>query len=88
MEILIRIMSPGDIHAARRTWGASEGTGLSYVAESEGEVVEARAFLGCHDGQREYLCRLAVQPDRRPPGLGTRLVDRCLDAIRIAGIAK
>ena len=60
--------------------------GLSFVATADGVV--AGAVLAGHDGRRGYLHHLTVHPDFRRLGIGRRLVDRCLDALREAGIAK
>jgi len=60
--------------------------GLSFVARVDGLVVGA--VLAGHDGRRGYLHHLTVHPDYRRQGIGRRLVDRCLDALRAAGIAK
>ena len=60
--------------------------GMSFIATVEGEAVGA--VLGGHDGRRGYIHHLAVRPDCHRQGLGRRLVDRCLDALRSAGIRK
>jgi len=60
--------------------------GMSFVATVDGVVVGA--VLAGHDGRRGYLHHLTVNPDCRRRGIGRRLVDGCLDALREAGIAK
>jgi len=60
--------------------------GLSFVARVGGEI--GGAVLCGHDGRRGYLHHLAVAPVRRRQGLGTALVERCLSALREAGIGK
>ncbi len=60
--------------------------GLSYIARAQGEVVGA--VLCGHDGRRGYLHHLAVHPRWRRRALGRRLVRRCLEALRRAGIRK
>jgi ribosomal protein S18 acetylase RimI-like enzyme len=60
--------------------------GLSFVALDSGELVGA--VLCGHDGRRGYVHHLAVAERCRRRGLGTRLLDRGLDALRDAGIGK
>ncbi len=60
--------------------------GLSFVAEEGGALV-GTALAGS-DGRRGYLYHVAVQPDFRGRGVGARLVELCLDALRAQGIAK
>lgn len=60
--------------------------GLSFVA------LDGAGIAGCimsgHDGRRGYLQHLIVAPTHRRKGLAGALVDRCLAALRDAGIAK
>lgn len=60
--------------------------GMSFVAEAEDTLVAA--VLCGHDGRRGYLNHLAVLPSFRRRGIGRILVDRCLEALHRAGIAK
>lgn len=60
--------------------------GMSFVAIADRNVIGA--VLAGHDGRRGYIHHLAVHPAHRQQGLGRRLVDRCLDALRDAGIQK
>jgi L-amino acid N-acyltransferase YncA len=60
--------------------------GMSFVASAEGRIMGT--VLAGHDRRRGYIYHLAVHPDRRRQGLGRRLVDRCLQALREAGIQK
>jgi len=60
--------------------------GLSFIARDAGRMVGA-ALCG-HDGRRGYLHHLAVARSHRYRGVGTALVDRCLAALRAAGIPK
>jgi putative acetyltransferase len=46
------------------------------------------AILAGHDGRRGYIHHLAVHPGRRRQGLGRRLVECALSALRAAGIQK
>jgi ribosomal protein S18 acetylase RimI-like enzyme len=59
---------------------------LSQVAEEAGRVVAA--LLCGHDGRRGYLHHLAVRPSCRRRGIGRRLVETCLAALRAEGIQK
>jgi putative acetyltransferase len=59
---------------------------LSFVAVGDGGIVGA--VLAGHDGRRGYIHHLAVHPDWRRHGIGRRLIDRCLGALRDAGINK
>ena len=60
--------------------------GMSFVARVEGRL--AGAVLCGTDGRRGYLHHLAVHPDFRRQGIGTALVDACLEALKEAGIHK
>jgi ribosomal protein S18 acetylase RimI-like enzyme len=60
--------------------------GMSFVARLNGELVGA--VLSGHDGRRGYLHHLAVRADRRGQGTGSLLVERCLAALKLAGIEK
>ncbi|MCX7015269.1 MAG: GNAT family N-acetyltransferase [Candidatus Sumerlaeota bacterium] len=60
--------------------------GMSFVAEEGARIVGA--VLCGHDGRRGYLHHLAVDPAYRRGGLGRALVERCLAALREAGISR
>ncbi|MGD8278038.1 MAG: GNAT family N-acetyltransferase [Gemmatimonadota bacterium] len=60
--------------------------GLSFVARIGDDV--CGAVLCGHDARRGYLHHLAVAPEQRRQGIGTALVERCLSALRDAGIGK
>jgi len=60
--------------------------GMSFVARIDGQVVGA--VLSGHDGRRGFVHHLAVRPDHRHHALGRALADRCLGALRAAGIRK
>ena len=60
--------------------------GLSFVATSGGRI--GGAVLGGHDGRRGLIHHLAVDPSLRRARIATRLVERCLDGLRRAGIDK
>ena len=58
--------------------------GLSFIARDSGTLVGA-ALCGT-DGRGGYLRHLSVAESHRKSGLGRRLADRCLSALREAGI--
>lgn len=60
--------------------------GLSLVAESDGRPVGC--LLCGHDGRRGYLHHVVVAPAYRGQGVGRALVERALDGLAAAGIAK
>ena len=64
----------------------SRNAGLSRVAEDESAIVGV-ALCG-HDGRRGHIYHLAVEPAYQRLGLGKRLVDECLHALRSAGIKR
>ncbi len=68
-------------HIAREIAG---GCSIFLVAEDDGRIVGS--VLGTHDGRKGWINRLAVHPDYRRRGLGTRLVravEARLDAMGI-----
>ena len=60
--------------------------GMSFVAYDENFL--AGAVLCGHDGRRGYIHHLAVAIDCCRQGLGRRLVEQCLAALKEAGIDK
>lgn len=60
--------------------------GLSFVS-LDGEHLVGAVLCG-HDGRRGYIHHLAVSESHRRQGLGRALVERCLAALRLAGIDK
>ena len=61
--------------------------GTNFVAVTDaGQLVGVS--LGGHDGRRGYLHHVAVSPALRKQGLGRRLVDACLAALKAEGIEK
>src|ERR687888_2658303 len=60
--------------------------GLSRVA-IDGSTLVGVVMCG-HDGRRGHIYHLAVDPGYRRYGLGKRLVQECLDALRQAGVVR
>ena len=61
--------------------------GTNFVALTEsGQLVGVS--LGGHDGRRGYLHHVAVSPASRMQGIGRRLVEACLAALKAEGIEK
>jgi ribosomal protein S18 acetylase RimI-like enzyme len=60
--------------------------GLSRVA-IDGSTVVGVAMCG-HDGRRGHIYHLAVDPAYRRYGLGRRLVQECLDGLRLVGVIR
>ena len=59
---------------------------LIFVAEENGAILGA-CQVG-YDGHRGWLYGVAVAPDQRRCGIGTRLVDTALEALRLRGCGK
>lgn len=62
-------------------------SGMSFIASS-GDGAVIGAILAGHDGRRGYLHHLAVHPSHRRKGIGGRLVEHALAALKGAGIGK
>ena len=60
--------------------------GLSFVAREGGRLLGA-VICGT-DGRRGYLHHMAVAPESRRQGIGTRLAETCLSALHEQGIDK
>ncbi|MCB8887611.1 GNAT family N-acetyltransferase [Vreelandella malpeensis] len=60
--------------------------GLSIVAEKGSDIIGT--IMAGHDGHRGFLQHLAVAEPYRKQGIGTALVNRCLDALRAESIDK
>ena len=60
--------------------------GLSFVAQDETGIVGT--LMAGHDGRRGYIQHLAVAPRVRGKGVGGKLVELCLDALKSQGIVK
>lgn len=61
--------------------------GCSFVAMREGDELAGVSLAG-HDGRRGYLHHTAVSPACRRNGIGRRLVEACLGALKAEGIEK
>jgi ribosomal protein S18 acetylase RimI-like enzyme len=59
---------------------------LFWVAEEGGAVIGT--VMAGYDGHRGWIYSLAVAPDRRGQGLGTRLLDHALAALKGRGCVK
>jgi len=60
--------------------------GMSFVARADGRLLGA--VLSGHDGRRGYIHHLAVDASARRQGIGRRLIDASLAALKNAGIQK
>jgi ribosomal protein S18 acetylase RimI-like enzyme len=60
--------------------------GLSRVA-ADGSTIVGVVMCG-HDGRRGHIYHLAVDPAYRRYGLGSRLVQECLGALRQLGVVR
>src|SRR5438477_300527 len=60
--------------------------GLSRVATDGSETVGVA--LCSHDGRRGHIYHLAVDPTYQGRGLGSRLLDECLDGLRRTGVKR
>lgn len=58
----------------------------SFVAYNDGEL--AGVILGGHDGRRGFIHHACVRENCRRQGIGTKLVDTCIDAMKKEGISK
>ena len=57
-----------------------------FVAEKEGEI--AGVILSGHDGRRGLIYHLAVKVSEREQGLGSKLLEHAIEALKNEGIAK
>lgn len=57
-----------------------------FVAEEDSEIVGT--ILSGHDGRRGYIYHTAVAPARQRQGIGEKLVETALTALRSVGIKK
>ncbi len=58
----------------------------SFIAVEGGEV--EGVILGGHDGRRGFIHHMAVREKCRRTGLGTKLLDTCLEALKRENISK
>ena len=61
--------------------------GLCFVARNAANKLIGAVLCG-HDGRRGFLYHLAVARNLRQQGIGRKLVDACLAALRSEGIQK
>lgn len=59
---------------------------LSFIAEDQGEVIGT--IMAGHDGKRGYIQHLAVCDSQRQQGIGSHLVEICIEALKDEGIVK
>lgn len=57
-----------------------------FVAEQEGEIVGV--IIAGNDGRRGYIYHTTVDPNQRKSGIGKKLVEAALCALRECGITK
>ena len=57
-----------------------------FVAEDAGAV--CGVIMAGHDGRRGFIYHAAVAPDARHRGIGRRLAERALEALKEEGISK
>lgn len=58
----------------------------SFVAEEDELIVGV--ILGGHDGRRGFIHHACVMESCRHQGIGTKLVDTCMEALKKEGISK
>jgi ribosomal protein S18 acetylase RimI-like enzyme len=61
--------------------------GLSFAAVDDAGRLVGVSLAG-HDGRRGYLHHVAVSPALQRNGIGRRLVEACLAALKVEGIEK
>ena len=57
-----------------------------FGAEEEGNLLGV--IMAGHDGRRGFIYHTSVSPDARGRGIGTRLANAALDALKAEGISK
>ena len=60
--------------------------GLSFIALHQDIMIGT--IMAGHDGKRGYIQHLTVSGDYRRQGVGTKLLDLCLDSLLKTGIVK
>ena len=58
----------------------------SFAAVEDGRIIGV--ILAGNDGRRGYIYHMSVAEDHRRQGIGSQLVDKCLEALEKEGIAK
>lgn len=59
-----------------------------FVADAEDDNGVVGVILGGHDGRRGFIYHTCVASENRYNGIGTRLVNAALEALRAEGISK
>ncbi len=78
-------LSAADAHCPMKRF-LERNAGFCFVAVEAGDIIGT--ILCGNDGRRGYLYHLAVDPNLRCRGIGKRLVDRSLNALKDYGIDK
>lgn len=60
--------------------------GLSFIASINGKIIGA--ILCGHDGRRGYLHHMVISEEYRMKGIGRKLFQKCVDALKEIGIYK
>ncbi|MFC3769953.1 GNAT family N-acetyltransferase [Paenibacillus sp. GCM10012303] len=79
------VLSEADSKANIRSF-LDRNSGLSAVCV-EGRRVVGTALCG-HDGRRGFLYHVAVSEPYRGKGIAGRMVEHCLEGLRLAGVTK
>ena len=58
----------------------------SFAVVEDGRIIGV--ILAGNDGRRGYIYHMSVAEDHRRQGIGSQLVDKCLEALEKEGIAK
>ncbi len=86
-----RLMTMADYEQAYDLWilcgnGLNDNPSTSFVATCDGKVVGV--ILCGHDGRRGIIQHACVSPDYRRLGIGNKLVELALEALKEEGINK
>ena len=60
--------------------------GTCFVAEEADQILGV--IMAGHDGRRGFIYHTSVSPDARGRGIGTRLANAAMDALKAEGISK
>jgi N-acetylglutamate synthase len=61
--------------------------GLSFVAVNKNERIIGTVLAG-HDGRRGYIYHVSVVKNQRGKGIGSRLMEKCIAALKKAGLER